>query len=152
MISKSGQRPVTHDLQGCRPAPALCLENIFTCDLQLFSTDELFPERRSSLPKHYYWKFHIQSEALVSRARGYDHMERSKNASMNTNTKSERKRRALKAKNMSKKSSLGWNFTTMRNKKLIYLQFTPKNPQSDVHLDWIWCPLRSKNCKFTTFG
>jgi len=37
---------VTHDLQGCRPAPALCLENIFTCDLQLFSTDELFPEIR----------------------------------------------------------------------------------------------------------
>ena len=48
------------------------------------------------------------------------------NGSMNKNLKSERKRHALKAKNLSQKSSLGWNFTTMRNKKLIYLQFSPK--------------------------
>ena len=72
------------------------------------------------------------------------------NASMNKNTKNEWNRRALKAKNMSQKSSLEWNFTTMRNKKLIYLQFRPKKPQNDVHLQWTWCSLRSKICKFTT--
>ena len=67
---------------------------------------------------------------------------------MNKNTKSERKRRALKAKNMFKNPCLGWNFTTMRNKKLIYLQFTRKICQNDVHLERTWCSLRSKISKF----
>ena len=72
----------------------------------------------------------------------------SQNASVNANSKSEEEEPRFISQKVSKNSSLGPNFTKMRIKKLICLQFSRKMPQNDVHLQWTWCSLRSKIFKY----